>query len=837
MTALQTDTLTDELAVAADTPSVGPDMQQLWRRFPPRTAATTWPVTEQRREPLLAELLAASALVDEGRAAQQRRRLGLTRLMDWLADQPGDTWQQRWVASGADTAGNADWWQPMLAWARPAAPHCGVTLSSNLRVCALMLVCTDVIRPSLDWVLKPRAPQNLVPNMAKLRDPDGFSELVALCDASPAGRTMKAAALRRAATILALKGGTLREITVGDCLQLSLVIDGRSLRANKGMGFYQLLHTMGVFGPQAPSTIRAFGTIGQLSPAQLIDRYAITCRPVRDLLVAYLQERQPALDHTTLRNLAFNLGCLFWRDLERHHSGIASLHLAPEVAAAWKQRMLTKTRHVAGSNGQTTEVRERRAGGQDGLAAVRAFYLDISQWAMEDPARWALWAAPCPVRPEDLARQKEIRSRKSRMDQRTRERLPILPILVARVNDERTTTAACLQSALSTAPGGSFTIDGRTMHRAETSPDYYAARTWVNDPDTCKRRDMTGEEDRAFWTWAAVETLRHTGIRIEELTELSHHSLIQYSLPDSGEVIPLLQIVPSKTDAERLLVISPELADVLAAIITRVRCGDGTVGCVTSYDSHERVWNPPMPLLFQRRIGVEHRAIPADTLRGWIGRALNGTNVTDAAGTPLRFTPHDFRRMFITDAVMHGMPPHIAQLVAGHRDINTTMGYKAVYPEEVINGHRAFIARRRELRPSAEYRVPTEQEWGEFLGHFERRKVSLGTCGRSYATACIHEHACLRCPLLRPDPAQRPRLIEVRDNLIARVAEARQEGWLGEVDGLQISLSGARQKMDQIEQMTARATDAHLDTPTFSQIAGRTTTAVATATTTNDPIR
>lgn len=52
---------------------------------------------------------------------------------------------------------------------------------------------------------------------------------------------------------------------------------------------------------------------------------------------------------------------------------------------------------------------------------------------------------------------------------------------------------------------------------------------------------------------------------------------------------------------------------------------------------------------------------------------------------------------------MHGMPPHIAQLVAGHRDINTTMGYKAAYPKEVINGHRAFIARRRNLRPSEEY--------------------------------------------------------------------------------------------------------------------------------------
>ena len=80
------------------------------------------------------------------------------------------------------------------------------------------------------------------------------------------------------------------------------------------------------------------------------------------------------------------------------------------------------------------------------------------------------------------------------------------------------------------------------------------------------------------------------------------------------------------------------------------------------------------------------------------------------------------------------------------------MGYKAVYPEEAINGHRAFIARRRALRPAEEYRTPTDDEWQEFLGHFEHRKVSLGTCGRSYATTCIHEHSCLRRPLLRPDP-------------------------------------------------------------------------------------
>ncbi len=229
-----------------------------------------------------------------------------------------------------------------------------------------------------------------------------------------------------------------------------------------------------------------------------------------------------------------------------------------------------------------------------------------------------------------------------------------------------------------------------------------------------------------------------------------------------------------------------------------------------------------MPLLFQRQIGMEHRAIPSGTIRDWICGSLPDTPSTTTPGTaapnpaarPPRFTPHDFRRIFITDAVLHGMPPHIAQLVAGHRDINTTMGYKAVYPEEAINGHRAFLARRRALRPSEEYRAPTDTEWQEFLGHFEHRKVSLGTCGRSYATPCIHEHSCLRCPLLRLDSAQRQRLLDVRDNLILRIDEARHEGWLGEVEGLQISLAGARAKLVQLDQIATPRASVDLGIPT-----------------------
>ncbi|WP_442942078.1 site-specific integrase [Nonomuraea sp. NBC_00507] len=311
-------------------------------------------------------------------------------------------------------------------------------------------------------------------------------------------------------------------------------------------------------------------------------------------------------------------------------------------------------------------------------------------------------------------------------------------------------------------------------------------------------------------------------MRVEELLELTHHAITEYRLPSTGELVPLLQIAPSKSDAERLLLISPELADVLSAVVMRVRGATGVIPLVTAYDRHERTWSSPMPLLFQRRTGSEIRGIAPAAVKALLNKTLAATGLTDDSGLPLRFTPHDFRRIFITDAIMNGLPPHIAQVIAGHESIETTMRYKAAYPEEAIEAYRAFIARRRSARPSAEYRTPTEEEWDEFLAHFEKRKLSIGICGRAFSTPCVHEHACVRCSLLRPDPAQRPRLQEIRDNLLARIAEAEREGWLGEIEGLRVSLAGAEDKLAQLDERARLATTIHLGMPVFPNAAGRT---------------
>jgi hypothetical protein len=68
------------------------------------------------------------------------------------------------------------------------------------------------------------------------------------------------------------------------------------------------------------------------------------------------------------------------------------------------------------------------------------------------------------------------------------------------------------------------------------------------------------------------------------------------------------------------------------------------------------------------------------------------------------------------------------------------MSAGAIYPAEAIEAHRAFITRRRQARPGEEYRTPTEEEWDQFLAHFEKRKLSVGICARAFGTPCIHEH-------------------------------------------------------------------------------------------------
>jgi hypothetical protein len=798
----------------------GEAFRQLRAKFPPRPIPKTWPATCASTEQIM-ERLDRPPLRSGNEDTHGSRRVGVRRLLAWLETMPGDTWQQRWLASGAQEAGVL-WTNEPLSWWEGRDRRCSKGL---LQTGLVAVLCADVFRPDLDWLSQIIRSQHWRIAVAAHRDPQGYADLQAAIAPDTYSSPRWATGFNQIATLVLAKGGGVRDIVVGDCLELREVeIRDRGSNLTGRSQFYSMLRDLGIFPSDAPPTLQYLQIYaGQLTVEQLVDRYSLRCKPVRDLIVDYLRERQPVLDYNSLRQASRTLSLHYWKNLESIDPGIESIRLSTEIADAWKERVRTKVTRRRQPDGSIAEISSPRTNVVSLLTSVRAFYLDIAQWAAADPARWGPWAVPCPITLAEISAKKGKAHRKARMDQRTRERLPALPALVQAAHQQLQQARLRLDAFNSAMPGESFTVLDQTFIKPKSSGAYGPSTTAYAFDNAGRRHGLGFAEQRAFWAWATVEFLRHTGTRVEEMLETSHHSITQYTLPDTGELIPLLHIAPSKTDEERLLVIDVELADVLAAIVARVRDSTGQIPLVASWDIHERVWNPPMPLLFQWRHGGHLRGVSDSTIRLSLKALLEQTGLTDPSGQPLHYTPHDFRRLFATEAILNGMPPHITQLILGHKDINTTMGYHAVYPQEVINGHRAFIARRRTLRPSEEYRTPTDEEWEEFLGHFQRRKLALGECGRAYGTSCQHEHSCVRCPLLRVDPTEKHRMVEIRDNMIARIAEANEHGWLGDVEQLDITLTAANGKLAQLEERARKAATVNLGIPTFREIAGRTT--------------
>jgi site-specific recombinase XerC len=397
---------------------------------------------------------------------------------------------------------------------------------------------------------------------------------------------------------------------------------------------------------------------------------------------------------------------------------------------------------------------------------------------------------------------------RERSAERTRARQPLLPTLLTDVRDRRDHLQRLLASAADSTVGQPLQVDGRAYTRVWTGHDERRADDG-GEPLLRVRHDATGQninvtvaEDQAFWDWAMVETLRLSGIRIEEMLELSQLSVRRYQRPN-GETIGLLVIAPSKSDRERVIPMSAELFAVVAAIIRRHTQRAGAIPMTSRYDTHEKIHTPAMPFLFQRRHGNTYRTLGQHTVLQSLQRRCTALAETHPEFGHARFTPHDFRRLFATDVVNNGLPIHIGAALLGHLNLETTRGYVAVFEEDLIRHYQAFLEQRRRTRPSEEYRPPTDTEWGEFEQHFDHRKVELGNCGRPYGTGCAHEHACLRCPMLHVEPAMLPRLDAIEDDLRQRRARAEAERWLGEIDGIDITLSRLAGKRDQAQRIAA----------------------------------
>lgn len=436
---------------------------------------------------------------------------------------------------------------------------------------------------------------------------------------------------------------------------------------------------------------------------------------------------------------------------------------------------------------------------------MRTFYNDLAAWAMDDPSMWAEWVAPNPIPRSALkgARSKNTRRQQNNFKQRTRTLAPWIPQLVASTTAEKVRMAKLLAAAEAVAPGSTFSFEDQQWLRrdhllsARGKPSYTLTTTLVVDP-AGDALNLSHLEHKAYWTWAALEVLRHAGLRIEEMLELTHLSVRPLRKQD-GQIVPLLQVAPSKTDEERILPMSPALARVISDIITRHQARHGQIPLLRRLDRSEREFSHPLPFLFQHHFGTGSGAVFSDaTVRKYLAAAAARAGLRDSDGTLLRPTPHDFRRLYLTELVANKLPIHVAAQLAGHRSLNTTQGYVAIYPQYVFDHYGEFLERRRAVRPSDEYREPTAEEIQVFADHFGRRQVELGDCVRPYGSGCTHEHACIRCDFLAVHPDARKRLDAIEVDLQQRIETAREMNWLADVEQLRVTMRRLGEKRSQL---------------------------------------
>jgi hypothetical protein len=566
---------------------------------------------------------------------------GARTILEWLQTHPGDGWQDRWIAAGADTGTE---WIARLVEADASTLSDARKRERLLRGVAGLLLCR-VVLPGYRFLYAYKA-NALFDQCRRVFGPDLFAKLDAKAESLGIPRKPRCEAVKTVTKMVVHTGKDLDELTADDVLGLRSWCLRELGGTHQGVALAWVL-LRGIADLGSAATLQEAVRLGQRPTIEIVDRYGLRDSNVRKVLLRYLDERRPGMDHNSFQNLAAVLAGVFWADIERHHPELDTLHLPSDVAEAWKQRART----IPGADGTG---RERGSLGYfQVLIRVRAFYLDIQEWAMEDPT-WAQWAAPSPVRRGDTDGYRKAHRRvTANMHQRVRDRLPQLPTLVQIVEQHRADQAALLSAAAATPIGETFTHLSRGFRR--TIPASYekiayrdtAPPVLVEDLATAERINLSHTEDEAFWSWAIVETLRHTGVRLEELTELTHLALISYQLPDTGETVPMLQVVPSKTNEERLLLVGPELATVLATIITRLRTQNGgTIPLTRRYDGHERTTGPALPHLFQRRRGTwRWSVIGPTTVRKLLVRALDRCDLRNAAGEPLHYTAHDFRRI------------------------------------------------------------------------------------------------------------------------------------------------------------------------------------------------
>ena len=228
---------------------------------------------------------------------------GAARILNWLATFGGHGWQERWVAAAGDDFAWADQLVAADISDRRGPERSRDELLRGLRA----LLYLRAIRPGYMF-FNSYKPTMLYDRVREVIDPEAFSR----CYEAAQKAGASAGRLNDAMTTLVRM--VLHTGTMVDGLRATDFLEMRDEYRRAGQPLpagsvqaWDILRSVGVLS-ESTSFSAVLRRRGQPSTAELVDSYRLACRPVRDVLVRYLDQRRPPMDFSSFRSVVTVFG-------------------------------------------------------------------------------------------------------------------------------------------------------------------------------------------------------------------------------------------------------------------------------------------------------------------------------------------------------------------------------------------------------------------------------------------------------------------------------------------------------------------------------------------------
>lgn len=506
-----------------------------------------------------------------------------------------------------------------------------------------------------------------------------------------------------------------------------------------------------------------------VSIARIPDRF-------REVTIAYLNEYEARVGavYSTIRGRSIALGH-WWRYIDTHHPDVRSCAEVRSVHARGfhdyaQARAVERRRNLANDDG----VRERGTA-YVWVGAVRLFFADLTTWAAEDGSGLGVHVPP--TNPLGVREQHALK--------------------IGKLKQQR--AAAVTATVIE-------------LERELPKVRAFAYAEWDRHRNLPRVKPTVAEEAewKAFWSWALLELLVQSGLRIEEALDLTTLDVLRRETPNGARYY-LLHVKPSKYDRARVVPIGDGLGRVIAEIVRHVRAfynGD-TIPAQRTWCSYEKKWRPAAPYLFQGVTG-HPSVVDHNTVRGRLARLAEGAQIARADGTRLTLRPHDCRRMFASEHLNNSTPVHVIQALLGHASIETVMIYAKLYPTTLVEEYRKTVYSLYQAHVGEDaFRPPTIEEWRALDESCVMRDMGTHLCALPLGQHCPKGLVCLGCGHAQPKRSARPVFVRMLSSHERALQLGREHGEpAGQLAAREMEIariSGALRRIDALSDEVATA--------------------------------